>query len=107
MNYFIQPLDHVGVREGKPFKYTFFESERLLTGLNSLQPGQEQPIHDHAEQDKFYLVLAGSGLFTVGDEQRRCMAGELILAPAGVPHGVVNQGDDPLTFLTVIAPFPA
>jgi quercetin dioxygenase-like cupin family protein len=29
----------------------------------------------------------------------------LIVAPAGVPHGVVNDGDDLLTFLTVIAPF--
>ena len=107
MTHFIKPLNHVGVREEKPFKHTFFQSERLLTGLNSLQPGQEQPIHDHAEQDKFYYVLSGTGHFTVGEERQECVAGDLILAPAGIPHGVINVSDDALTFLTVIAPFPS
>lgn len=104
-NFFIRPMDHVGARADKPYKHTFFQSERLLAGLNCLQPGQEQPLHDHGDQDKFYLVLAGRGLFTVGEHSQECGAGELILAPAGVPHGVVNQGRELLTFLTVIAPF--
>lgn len=104
--YFITPLDHAQGRAEKAFKQTFFQSERLLTGLNCLLPGQEQPIHDHVGQDKFYYVLAGVGLFTVGDTQKRCGAGELILAPAGIEHGVENQGTALLTFITVIAPFP-
>ena len=104
--YFIHPLDHTGTREGKAYKHTFFQSENLLTGLNCLQPGQAQHIHVHETQDKFYLVLAGAGRFTVGDQTQPCGPGELILAPAGVPHGVENQGDELLTFLTVIAPFP-
>jgi quercetin dioxygenase-like cupin family protein len=103
---FIHALDHAQARDGKPFKHTFFESSALLVGLNSLQNGQAQPLHDHANQDKFYLVLAGTGRFTVGDETRECSAGDLVLAPAGIPHGVVNQAADLLTFLTVIAPWP-
>jgi len=105
--YFIRPLDHTGTREGKAYKHTFFQSENLLAGLNCLQPGQKQPAHVHEAQDKFYLVLAGAGRFHVGDQAQECGPGELILAPAGVPHGVENQGEDLLTFLTVIAPFPA
>ncbi|GIV79879.1 MAG: cupin [Litorilinea sp.] len=104
--YFVRPLDHAQVRPEKPFKHTFFQSERLLAGLNCLAPGQAQPLHDHADQDKFYLVLEGEGTFTVGDSRRRCGPGELILAPAGVPHGVENDGQERLTFLTVIAPAP-
>jgi mannose-6-phosphate isomerase-like protein (cupin superfamily) len=104
-SYFIRPMDHIGTRAGKPYKHTLFESDRLLAGLNCLQPGQGQPLHDHADQDKFYFVLTGRGLFTVGDQTQECGAGELILAPAGVPHGVTNQGGELLTFLTVIAPF--
>ena len=70
----------------KAFKHTFFQSERLLTGLNCLMPEQAQHLHDHADQDKFYFVLAGEGRFTVGDESQICGAGELVLAPAGVVH---------------------
>lgn len=105
-DYFIAPLEHAQGRAEKPFKHTFFQSERLLTGLNCLLPGQKQPIHDHVDQDKFYYVLAGTGLFTVGDVEKVCSAGELILAPAGIMHGVENQDTELLTFITVIAPFP-
>jgi len=103
--YFVRPLDYAQGREGKPYKHTLFTSERLLVGTNSLLPGQSQPLHDHTDQDKFYFVIAGVGLFTVGDEQRSCGPGDLILAPSGIPHGVDNQGDALLTFLTVIAPW--
>ena len=89
-----------------PLNIPFCRANALLTGLNSLQPTQAQKLHDHPDQDKFYYVLEGEGFFTVGDETQTCGVGELILAPAGVPHGVVNQGTARLSFLTVIAPFP-
>lgn len=101
---FITPLDYAQGREDKAYKHTFFQSSRLLVGLNCLLPGQEQALHDHPDQDKFYYILAGAGLFTVGQRQQRCGPGELILAPAGEAHGVRNDGDEMLTFFTVIAP---
>ncbi len=105
IDYFTHPLDHAQGRESKPYKYTLFSSERLLVGTNSLLTGQSQPLHEHTDQDKFYHVLSGVGVFTVGDDQRACGPGDLILAPAGIPHGVENQGEALLTFLTVIAPW--
>lgn len=106
-HYFIHPLDHAQERADKPFKYTFHQTDNMLVGLNTLRHGQSQPLHDHADQDKFYLVLQGTGRFTVADNTQVCGPGELILAPAGVPHGVINENEEALTFLTVIAPFPA
>ncbi|MBX7233377.1 MAG: cupin domain-containing protein [Caldilineales bacterium] len=103
---FLHPLDHAQARADKAFKTTFLHSPRLLVGLNTLLPGQTQALHEHADQDKFYLVLAGAGRFTVGDETRLCGSGDLILAPAGIAHGVVNHGEDMLSFVTVIAPAP-
>lgn len=105
--YFIRPLDFAQTRADKSFKHTFLQTARLLTGINTLAPGQEQHLHDHPDQDKFYLVLEGQGDFTVGDTTQPCGAGMLILAPAGIPHGVTNASDAPLTFLTVIAPWPS
>ncbi len=94
-------------RNDKPFKFTFHQSEQMLVGLNCLQPGQSQPLHDHLDQDKIYLVLNGSGLFHVGGASSECFAGHLVLCPAGVPHGVENNSLALLTFLTVIAPASA
>ena len=106
-SHFLNPLDFAQVREDKAFKHTFLQTKRLLTGLNCLAPGQAQHIHDHPQQDKFYYVLEGSGLFTVGEEAQTCAAGTMILAPAGIPHGVANRSEEMLSFMTVIAPFPS
>jgi quercetin dioxygenase-like cupin family protein len=104
MAQFFNVLDHAETQPDKPFKHTFFNSARVLVGLNVLAPAQSQPVHDHADQDKYYLVLEGSGRFTVGDETQTCGPGALVLAPAGVPHGVTNDGDQRLVFVTTIAP---
>ena len=106
LNYFVTPLDYTKEQPDKPFKYTFLQSKRLLAGINCLMPGQAQHLHDHPDQDKFYFVLDGHGLFTVGTETQECGPGTLVLAPAGILHGVDNHGETLLSFLTVIAPFP-
>jgi quercetin dioxygenase-like cupin family protein len=97
--------DHVGTSAGKPFKSTLWRSARLMLGLNCLAPGQEQKLHDHADQDKFYFVVEGAGEFVVGDERRLAEQGAVVWAPAGVAHGVSNHGADRLVVLVGIAPF--
>ncbi len=106
MSNFTALLSHVGTAPEKFFKSTMFQSERLLLGLNCLDPGQAQKVHTHADQDKFYFVLEGEGEFMVGEETRRCGAGRAIWAPADVPHGVSNSGNERLVVLVGIAPGP-
>ena len=98
--------EHVPTREGRVGKATLFESPRLLLGLNSLEPGVAQSVHTHDGQDKFYHVLEGRGVFTVGDEVRDAGPGEVIWAAAGVEHGVANEGHEHLLLLVGIAPAP-
>jgi len=94
---------HVGSNPTKQFKATLFESGRLMLGLNCLEPGQAQRAHTHADQDKFYFVVEGVGEFIVGDETREAGEGVVVWAPAGVTHGVVNNGATRLVLLVGIA----
>lgn len=96
----------VGVNPEKFYKSTLAQSEHLMLGLNCLEPGQEQKVHDHSGQDKFYFVLEGEGLFTVGDEVKVAGIGMLVWAPATIPHGVKNQTAQRLVILMGIAPAP-
>jgi mannose-6-phosphate isomerase-like protein (cupin superfamily) len=98
--------DHVGSRADKFYKTTLFQAEHLLIGLNCLEPGQVQAVHDHADQDKFYYVVEGTGHFTVGEEVTEVGPGHVVWAEAGVPHGVENRGAVRLTILMGIAPPP-
>lgn len=79
---------------------------RLYAGLNCFLPGQEHAAHVHADQDKLYYVLSGSGEVTVGEETHAVSEGDLVLAPAGVPHGLKNTGLVPMVALVVFAPPP-
>jgi len=103
---FVAYTERVGSLPDKQFKATLFQSGRLMLGLNCLEPGQAQRAHVHAEQDKFYFVVEGTGEFEVGDESRAAGEGMVVWAPAGVSHGVVNRGEKRLVLLVGIAPFP-
>ena len=88
-------------------KATLFESERLMVGLNAFEPGQEHALHAHAGMDKVYHVLAGRGFFLLEKAELPMEAGTMLVAPAGVPHGIRNAGSERLLVLAVLAPAPA
>lgn len=88
------------------FKATLFDRKGLIVGLNTIAPGQSQPVHQHAEQDKFYYVVEGSGDFVVGEERQTAGPGVLVCAAAGIDHGVQNNGSEPLVLLVGMAPSP-
>ena len=98
--------DHVGMRDDKHYKATLFQGAHLMVGINCLEPGQEQTVHDHAGADKFYFVMEGRGQFSIGEETHEAGPGQVVWAPAGLPHGVRNQGDKRLVLLVGIAPPP-
>ncbi len=98
--------DYVGSKPEKFYKTTLFSGEHLMIGLNCLEPGQIQKVHDHADQDKFYYVIEGVGQFTVGDTVTEVGPGGVVWAEAGVPHGVENGGSARLVIFMGIAPSP-
>jgi mannose-6-phosphate isomerase-like protein (cupin superfamily) len=106
MSSFSTYLDHIGSSPAKPFKSTMFRGDRMMLGLNCLHPGQEQAVHVHDDQDKFYFVVEGTGSFVVGEERSSAGPGVAVWAPAGVSHGVVNTGSARLVLLVGIAPAP-
>ncbi len=101
------PADHAEYRADKMGKTTLFASERLLVGLNAFEPGQEHGLHAHAAMDKVYHVLTGRGLFLLEGRALPMEAGQMLVAPAGVPHGIRNAGEGRLLVLAVLAPGPS
>ncbi len=102
----IRWTERVEFRDFEATKAELWRGGRMFAGLNCFLRGQAQPKHAHPGSDKFYLVLSGAGTFEVGDDRFAAGVGELVPAPAGVPHAVRNDGPEPLVLLTVIAPPP-
>ena len=87
-------------------KATLYQSDRLLVGLNAFAPGQEHKLHAHAGMDKVYHVLRGRGRFLLSDRELDMEAGDMLVAPSGVAHGIRNTGEERLVVLAVLAPGP-
>ncbi len=102
----IKPGEHAQWRADKMGKSTIFESARLLVGLNCFEPGQSHALHAHAGMDKVYHVLEGEGVFLLQGRELPMAAGDLLVAPDGVPHGVRNTGAARLLVLAILAPSP-
>lgn len=103
----IRPAAHAAYRPDKMGKATIFESARLLVGLNAFEPGQSHALHAHAGMDKVYSVVEGEGVFLLEGRELAMRAGDLLVAPEGVPHGVRNTGAGRLLVLAILAPAPA
>ena len=103
----IKPADHAAWRADKVGKSTLFESPRLAVGLNAFEPGQTHALHAHAGMDKLYYVIEGEGLFLLEGSEVPMRAGDVLVAPDGVPHGVRNSSGARLLVMAVLAPSPA
>jgi len=102
----IRPSEHAVYSPNKMGKSTIFESPRLLVGLNAFEPGQAHALHAHAGQDKVYQVLEGHGVFLLEGRELAMKAGDLLIAPEGIAHGVRNTGNGRLLVLAILAPAP-
>jgi len=58
----------------------------------NMKPGGMVRLHLHPYEEIF-IIQEGSSTFTVGDETLEAHAGQIVIAPANVPHKFVNSGN--------------
>ena len=63
-------------------------------------PGDGPSLHSHPYEEIF-VVQAGQATFTVGDATIEATGGQIVIAPAGVPHKFVNSGKTPLRSINI------
>jgi quercetin dioxygenase-like cupin family protein len=102
----IRPAEHAQWRPDRMGKGTLFQSPRLLVGLNCFEPGQFHALHSHAGMDKVYQVVEGEGVILLEGRALPIKAGEMVIAPEGVPHGIRNTSSGRLLVLAILAPAP-
>jgi uncharacterized cupin superfamily protein len=61
----------------------------------TVQPGVRSPYHLHPNTEEAIFVVEGEMEFRVGSSRFRASAGDCVLAPEGIGHGLENVGDTP------------
>jgi mannose-6-phosphate isomerase-like protein (cupin superfamily) len=71
-----------------------------------VEPGAEQKPHSHGPQ-QVYVITRGSGRMKVGEDEQDVTVGQLVFIPPNTEHGIVNTGDEVLTYVSAATPaFP-
>jgi len=74
----------------------------LSLGRVTLEPGATIGEHAHPNTEDLYLILEGRGVGLLNGERFPVGPGDLFLVKAGGTHGLINDSDEPLTFLGLL-----
>jgi quercetin dioxygenase-like cupin family protein len=103
---YVDAIGAVRFAADKLQKVGLFQTEHMFCDLYCLEPGQAQKPHAHAGATKFYYVLEGRAVATLGDESRELGPGQLAWSAPGENHGIANPGPARCVLLVVMGPNP-
>ena len=72
--------------------------------LMNLQPGDDVGEEVYGEVDQITVVVDGAGRLEMQGEDGQIEVGDLIFAPAGVRHNIINDSEGELKLYTIYAP---
>jgi mannose-6-phosphate isomerase-like protein (cupin superfamily) len=73
------------------FEGSQYDDANVSFLLNDAPPGDGPSLHLHPYEEIF-VIQAGQATFTVGDDTIEATGGQIVIAPAGIPHKFVNSG---------------
>jgi quercetin dioxygenase-like cupin family protein len=100
---FFQPADN------EPVRSVITESKEATVVAWYIKPGQQICAHIHPNGQDTWTILQGRGEYYLDETKntQSIVAGDIVLAHTGCVHGVFNNGDEPLVFISVVSPSEA
>jgi mannose-6-phosphate isomerase-like protein (cupin superfamily) len=79
-------------------------SKSLSVTWVDVPPGAEQRAHLHEESEQVYVIVRGHGRMQVAGDEEDVTEGDLVFIPPGAQHGIVNDGDETLVYVSAASP---
>ena len=79
------------------------ETEHVQVVYITLLPGEALKTHVTPVDASFY-ILEGQGIVEIGQERAPVVAGDLLPSAKGIPHRLVNDGEQAFAFLVIKTP---
>jgi mannose-6-phosphate isomerase-like protein (cupin superfamily) len=102
MSLVVNKVDLLYVGNSHEFEGYLYGDAPVCVILFDGPPGSGPKLHRHPYAEVF-LVQEGSATFTVGEDTIDVTGGQILIAPAGVPHKFVNSGAGPLRQIDIHA----
>lgn len=105
----IRKEDARNFMEGDEYCREYVRTEKIVFGTSTLQPGQRGAVDPgHPKSHEVFFVVKGHVLCHIPEEYGYFELGEgdVIMIPEGLPHILVNVGDDTAVLSWSCAPSP-
>ena len=80
-------------------------AQHFSTVIWHLEPGQENDYHLHPSTEHVQFVIEGECEYSLGDRDPVTVRpGQIVVVPAGVPHGIRNVGERRARYVAVNSP---
>jgi quercetin dioxygenase-like cupin family protein len=98
--------DHLQPNDGEPVRSVVHATPDAAIVAWTVKPGQRISPHLHPSGQDTWTILEGEGDYQVdvSGHSVRIKAGDVVVAPTGAVHGVLNTGVGPLVFVSVVSP---
>lgn len=83
---------------------SLFKSDQIQMDVLNLNEHQYLSPQVEPLSDIIYFVLRGEGVFEIGDEVLVLTRNTTVLVETGVSSGIINESDEQLSVLRVMAP---
>jgi mannose-6-phosphate isomerase-like protein (cupin superfamily) len=90
--------------ENENFRKVLYTGKHLQLVLMSLKAGEEIGSEVHENNDQFFRFESGSGKCIIDANEYDVKEGDVIIAPAGAKHNVINTGKVAFKMYTIYGP---
>ena len=94
---------HGGARR-QPIRWVNADVPPMTISRYRVAPGDRVSLHVHTGKAEYWVVVAGSGVVSIGSQQIAVREGDVVVTPPLVPHALHNTGAEPLDFVNVVQP---
>jgi mannose-6-phosphate isomerase-like protein (cupin superfamily) len=79
-------------------------SRNMTVTWVDVPPGGEQRAHSHEDAEQVYVIVRGRGRIQVAGDVEEVGEGDLIFIPPATQHGITNDGDETLVYVSTASP---
>ncbi|OLP16662.1 cupin [Leptolyngbya sp. 'hensonii'] len=99
-------VEFIQLSEEEPIRSIVTESPEAVVVMWCVLPGQQIQPHIHPTGQDTWVVLSGQGEYLLDQEgaTQSIVPGQIAVAQVGQVHGVINRGQEPFLFVSIVVP---
>ncbi len=95
------PTEDLGGNSSQPLARASLGSASLTVTQVTINPGGEIRLHTHPGHEECMIILSGALTAIMDGKEAPASAGDTIIAPSDVIHGLKNKSSQPATFIAI------